>query len=71
MRSALFHNPVRTMLKRLYWILLLLKLFSRAVEARDRKLHEIIPLSRKVIREFQAVLALLHDDDVLPHEGHT
>jgi hypothetical protein len=62
-RSALFHNPVPTKFKRLYWILLTLKLFSRAVEARNRKLQEIIPLSREVIKEFQAARALLRDDD--------
>jgi hypothetical protein len=62
-RSALFHNPVPTMFKRLYWILLSLNLFSRAVEARDQKLHEAIPLSREVIPEFQAVRAPLGDDD--------
>jgi hypothetical protein len=43
--------------------LLPLKLFSFAVEARDGKLHEIIPPSREVIKEFQAVSALLGDDD--------
>jgi hypothetical protein len=51
------------MFNRLYWILLPLKLFSRAVEATDRKLYEIIPLSREVIKKFQAVRALLRDDD--------
>jgi hypothetical protein len=64
MRSTLFHNPVPTMFQRRYWILLLLKLFSHAVEARKRKLHEIIPLSREVIKEFQIVRALLRDEDV-------
>jgi hypothetical protein len=34
-RSALFHNPFPTMFKRLDWTLPPLKLFSRAVEARD------------------------------------
>jgi hypothetical protein len=58
-QSTLFHNPVPTTFKRLYCILLPLKLFSRLVEARDRKLHEIILLSREVNKDFQAVCALL------------
>jgi hypothetical protein len=62
-QSAFFHNPVPTLFKKLYWILLPLKLLSRAVEPRDRKLHEIIPLSRGATKKFQTVRALLRDDD--------
>jgi hypothetical protein len=62
-RSALSRDPIPRTFKRLYWILLPLKLFSLAVEAKDRKLHEIIPLSREVLREFQTVRTLLGSDD--------
>jgi hypothetical protein len=64
-RSAVFHSPLPKTFKRLHWVLLPLKLFSLAVEAKDRKLHEVIPLSREVLRQFQIVRSLLMDDEDL------
>jgi hypothetical protein len=42
-------------LKELYWLLLPLKLFSLSMENRSRKLHEVLPLAKEVMREYQEI----------------
>jgi hypothetical protein len=54
-RAHFRRPPIPQTLQSLYWIFLPLQLFSLSVEARSRKLYEIIPLVTEVVREFRDV----------------
>jgi hypothetical protein len=59
-RSVLEHDPISESFTLLDWIFLPLELFSFAIECRECKLYEILPLAAEVVREFDQIhLSLL------------
>jgi hypothetical protein len=64
------HNAIPDSLQTRYWIFLPLNLFLRSMEARDRKLYEVLPLSREVISQFQTIPQRLVEDEDIAILGH-
>jgi hypothetical protein len=54
-RAIIEHPPLPESLKTLYQILLPLKLFSLSMEARCRKLYEVLPIVKEICRQFTSI----------------
>jgi hypothetical protein len=76
LHRILEHGPKPESLIQLYWILLSLKLFSLAIECRERQLHEVLPLAAEAMRECDQIRLSLFGtpeavilDSVTAHES--
>jgi hypothetical protein len=69
-RFFFLHDAIPDSFQTLYWIFLPLKLFSRFMEARDRKLYEVFPLVREILCQFQTIRKRLTDGDDLKILDH-
>jgi hypothetical protein len=58
-------EPVPESFRNLYRLLLPLRLFSESMEARERKLYEVIPVANETLHQFRQVRMELRDDEDL------